>query len=254
MFYPASSVLFLSLTLSTVLCQQQPTATVIPSSCFNSQADFSASFNDLYPWGTDHNGAARMNTSYISISDDTLTLTAQPVSGQPPAYSGGQTIAINYFSGTVNAKDNFTVAPGGGYDFTGDFQAPVARGTWPAFWLTGVDNWPPEIDMAEWKGSGDISFNTFNTSSQVVALNVDYPDPGSFHTIKGEVRDENGEDVSINFYLDGSLVTTQYGKGFVGQPMYLIIDLQMEGSSGSPGPTTNTTYSVRNLEVLSYNP
>ena len=217
------SGLIFTTTLSTVLGQQQPTATVIPKSCFNSQADFNASFIDLYPWGTDHNGAARMNTSYISISNETLTLTAQRVSGQPPAYSGGQTIAINYLSGTVSAKDNFTVTAGGGYDFTGDFQAPVTKGTWPAFWLTGIDSWPPEIDLAEWKGTGNISFNTFNTSSQVAALNVDYPDPGSFHTVKGEVRDENGEDVSVKFYLDGSLVTTQYGLGFVGQPMYLSV-------------------------------
>jgi len=28
-----------------------------------------------------------------------------------------------------------------------------------------------------------------------------------------------------------------------------IIDLQMEGSSGSPGPTSNTTYLIRNLSV-----
>jgi beta-glucanase (GH16 family) len=211
----------LPLAFSTVLCQKQPTSTVIPTSCFNSQAAFSASFNDLYPWGTDHNGAARMNAAYIKVSNSVLTLTAQPVSGQPPASSGGKTIAINYLSGTVYAKDHFTVAAGGGYDFIGDFQAPVAKGTWPAFWLTAVNGWPPEIDLAEWKGSGLISFNTFNTSSQVASLNVNYPTPGSFHTIKAEVRDENGKDVSIQYYLNGALVTTQYGKGFVGAPMYL---------------------------------
>lgn len=211
----------LSLAFSRVLCQKTPTSTVIPTSCFNSQAAFSASFNNLYPWGTDHNGAARMNASQINVSNGVLTLTAQPVSGQPPAHSGGQTIAINYLSGTVYAKDHFTVAAGGGYDFIGDFQAPVAKGTWPAFWLTAVNSWPPEIDLAEWKGSGLISFNTFNTSSQVASLNVNYPTPGSFHTIKAEVRDENGKDVSIKYYLNGALVTTQYGKGFVGAPMYL---------------------------------
>ena len=211
----------LSLAFSTVLCQKKPTSTVIPTSCFNSQAAFSASFNDLYPWGTDHNGAARMNAAYIKVSNGVLTLTAKPVSGQPPAHSGGQTIAIHYLSGTVSAKDHFTVAAGGGYDFIGDFQAPVARGTWPAFWLTAVNSWPPEIDLAEWKGSGLISFNTFNTSSQVASMNVNYPTPGSFHTIKAEVRDENGKDVSVKYYLNGALVTTQYGKGFVGAPMYL---------------------------------
>lgn len=78
--------------------------------------------------------------------------------------------------------------------------------------------------MAEWKGDGKISFNTFNTSSQVAALDVNYPDPDSFHTIKCETRDINGRDVSAKFYLDGELVTTQVGKDFLGKPMYLYVE------------------------------
>ncbi|KAF2091939.1 glycoside hydrolase family 16 protein [Saccharata proteae CBS 121410] len=232
------------------------TSTVIPNSCFDSYTTLETYFSYLYPWGSDHNGAARMvgNSSdhdYITIKTaGTLTLTAEPVTGQP-ATSGG--VAIDYLSGTVYAKDHFTVQVGGGYDFTAEFLAPVEKGTWPAFWLTAVEGWPPEADMAEWKGTGDISFNTFNTSSEVTSLDVDYPDPDEFHAVKAELRDEDGENVSISYYLDGELVTTQYGKGFVGAAMYLIIDLQMEGSSGSPGPTTKTTYSIRNLEVISYN-
>jgi hypothetical protein len=31
--------------------------------------------------------------------------------------------------------------------------------------------------------------------------------------------------------------------------MWLIINLQMEGSSGSPGPTANTYYKARNIYV-----
>ncbi len=75
--------------------------------------------------------------------------------------------------------------------------------------------------MAEWKGSGKISFNTFNTSSKVAADDVPYPNPDEFHSIKCETRDVNGHDVSAKFYLDGKLVTTQVGKDFFGKPMYL---------------------------------
>jgi hypothetical protein len=75
--------------------------------------------------------------------------------------------------------------------------------------------------MAEWKGSGKISFNTFNTSSQVRARDVDYPRPDEFHKIRCEVRDKNGRDVSVKFFMDDRLIETQFGKGFVGQPMYL---------------------------------
>ncbi|KAH7014706.1 concanavalin A-like lectin/glucanase domain-containing protein [Macrophomina phaseolina] len=237
--------------------KRQSGTTLIPSTCFDDYASLEEYFNYLYPWGSDHNGSARMvgnstDHDYIAINPaGQLTITAQPVSGQP-ATSGGT--AINYLSGAVHAKQHFTVEKGGGLDFTGSFLAPTDKGTWPAFWLTATEGWPPEIDMAEWKGSGKISFNTFNTSSEVSAKDVDYPSPTEFHDIKAELRDENGSDVSIKFYMDGSLVTTQVGKGYTGAGFWLIINLQMEGSSGSPGPTTNTTYAVKNLEVTSYNP
>lgn len=75
--------------------------------------------------------------------------------------------------------------------------------------------------MAEWKGSGKISFNTFNTSSKVESKNVDYPSSGDFQSIRTELRDLNGRDVQVKFYMDGDLVTTQMGKDFTGVPMYL---------------------------------
>lgn len=198
-----------------------PTRTMIPKNCFDSQANFDTDWNYLYPWGSDHNGGARMDKAHVQLSGGVLTLTARPASGQSPASSGGKSIPIHYLSGTVHAKESFSVAPTGGYDFIADFRATTTKGTWPAFWLTAVKGWPPEIDLAEWKGSGKISFNTFNTSSIVAAKDVTYPSPGNFHTIKSELRDLNGKDVQIKFYMDGNLVTTQVGKGFVGQAMYL---------------------------------
>jgi beta-glucanase (GH16 family) len=194
---------------------------MIPSTSFNSASDFSTDWNYLYPWGSDHNGAARMKQSQATLSNGVLTLTARRVNGEKPASHGGQQIAIRYLSGAVHAKEHFNVSPGGGYDFAGEFRATTARGTWPAFWLTAVEGWPPEVDMAEWKGSGKISFNTFNTSSQVRARDVAYPSPGEFHKILCEVRDVNGKDVSVRFSMDGQVVETQYGRGFVGKAMYL---------------------------------
>lgn len=195
--------------------------TMIPTTVFDSQTDFDTDFEYLYPWGTDHNGAARMNSTQVTITNSTLTLTATPVTGQPSTTQGGKTIAINYLSGAVHAKETFTVEATGGYDFTGEFLAPTTKGTWPAFWLTAVSGWPPEIDLAEWKGDGDVSFNTFNTSSVVAAKDVEYANPDDFHTIKAEVRDLNGADVQTSFYLDGTLVTTQVGKDYVGKAQYL---------------------------------
>ena len=211
---------------------KRATTTVIPTSCFDSTSSFQSYFNYAYPWGNTHNGAAIMVNSNAVISPaGTLRLKAD--------YTGTQSNAnIRYNSGTVYAKQTFTVKKGGGYDFSATFVAPTAKGTWPAFWLTSTGTWPPEIDIAEWKGTGKISFNTFNTSSEVRALDVNYPNPTQKHTVRAELRDANGADVSIKFFLDGKEVTTQYGRGYVGKGLWLIIDLQMEGSSGSPGPTT----------------
>ncbi|RYP20861.1 hypothetical protein DL765_002595 [Monosporascus sp. GIB2] len=224
--------------------------TMIPPSSFNSQSDFDADWAYNYPWGTDHNGGARMDRRQVQFSNGMLTLTARKVSGQPDAVHGGKNIKINYLSGAIHAREHFNVSRGGGYDFTGEFKATTTRGTWPAFWLTAVNSWPPEIDMAEWKGSGKISFNTFNTSSVLSWKDVAYPNPDRFHSIKCEVRDINQRDVSVKFYMDGTLIDTQVGGNFFGKPMYLIINLQMEGSSGAPGPSSDTVYQMNGRNAL----
>ena len=225
----------------------------IPSTSFDSQSTFDTYWAYNYPWGTDHNGAARMASSQVSVGGGQVTLTAAPTSGQAPTSDG---LAIHYLSGTIYAKEYFTIAANGGYDFTGDFLASTAKGTWPAFWLTGANSWPPEIDLAEWKGSGKISFNSLGINNQWITKDVAY-DSGSWHTLKMEVRDLNGVDVETKFYMDGALQATQTGNAMVGKPFWLyeffcgvpyvaianssvrVMDYQMEGSSGSPGPTSS---------------
>ena len=76
--------------------------------------------------------------------------------------------------------------------------------------------------MAEWKGSGKISFNTFNTSSELQWKDVTYSNPGNWHDIKCQVRDRgNGKDAQVKYWMDGTEVTTHYGKDYVGKPLYL---------------------------------
>jgi len=222
----------------------------IPSTSFDSTSTFSTYWAYNYPWGTDHNGAARMDSSKVSVSGGQVTLVADPVSGQPATSDG---IAIHYLSGTIYAKEYFTVGSSGGYDFTGSFLATTTKGTWPAFWLTGVNSWPPEIDLAEWKGSGKVSFNSLGIDNKWITKDVTYGSPGNWHDFKMEVRDLNGVDVQTKFYLDGVLQSTQTGNQMVGKPFWLIMDLQMEGSSGSPGPTSRTTFALKGFSCYSYN-
>ncbi|OKL55436.1 hypothetical protein UA08_09302 [Talaromyces atroroseus] len=238
---------FLALLPSLALAHPHPDSalekrsqTLIPTSCFDSTSALTTFFEYHYPWGQTHNGAAIMWSGHSQIlSPGTLTLWSTYTGSSPYSYD----------SGTVYAKQQFTVAQGSGLTFSADFIAPVAKGTWPAFWLTGANSWPPEVDIAEWKGNGMINFNTFNTSSAVQVTQIPYNNPGSFHTIRAVLEDENGSDVSIKFYMDGQQTAHQYAHGLVGQPLWLIIDLQMEGSSGSPGPKSKTNYEIKNLQV-----
>ncbi|EME79594.1 glycoside hydrolase family 16 protein [Pseudocercospora fijiensis CIRAD86] len=216
---------------------------LIPSDCFSSDQALYKYFSPNYPWGDHHNGAALMSQAQVSAAKGFLSLRSD--------YTGAANWSYN--SGTVYANQHFTVPTGGGLDFEASYQANTEPGCWPAFWLTAVNGWPPEIDLAEWKGSGKVSFNTFNTSSHVASLDVPYPNPGSWHSIRNELRAEaDGSTLAISFYLDGRLITKQYGANMVNAPFWLIIDYQMLGSSGKTGPHETTYFNVRGLTVASY--
>jgi len=129
--------------------------TLIPDTCFSSTSAFESYFNYNYPWGDTHNGAALMSKAQVSIIHNAYLELKSDYTGPQSGNS-----KLKYNSGTVYAKQKFTVQKGGGLDFKANFVAPVAKGTWPAFWLNGANSWPPEIDLAEWKGTGKISFNT----------------------------------------------------------------------------------------------
>ncbi|WP_204048867.1 hypothetical protein [Microbispora siamensis] len=55
--------------------------------------------------------------------------------------------------------------------------------------------------------------------------------------------------MDIHYYIDGQWKAVHHARGFVGKPMWLIINLQMEDSSGSPGPSVSTYYRARNVYV-----
>jgi hypothetical protein len=55
-------------------------------------------------------------------------------------------------------------------------------------------------------------------------------------------------DVIIHYYID-NVWKGQHTANFVGKPMYIIINMQMEGSSGSSGPTADTYLNVKNVYV-----
>jgi len=77
---------------------------------------------------------------------------------------------------------------------------------------------------------------------------VSVSSPGSWHTYRIWIAKVNATEVDIHYYLDGTWKGVHRGN-FVGKPMWIIVNLQMEGSSGSPGPNSDTTYRARNIYV-----
>jgi hypothetical protein len=235
---------------NSALKQQTPTGvqtelswvTLLPTSSFSA---YSTYWNNLYPWGSDHNGSARMRTQNIATSGGVLTMTAYPgtASDKP---------GIHYFSGTCYAKQQVTVsASWPKWRVSGEFQCPSVRGTWPAFWLNGANQWPPESDIMEFKGSTTNWTNTYkNENGQWSSVGTTISGPANWHTYTAYLtRIGTTNNVSIEYWTDGVKVSTQTGQNFVNEPLNLIIDLQMEGSSGTPGPSGNTVMSARNVTI-----
>ncbi|MFC3895745.1 family 16 glycosylhydrolase [Lentzea rhizosphaerae] len=225
------------------------------SGTFANYNTLEAAWNYRYPWGSDHNGTARM---YGSPSDHNhvylegggvLVVKATRITWDEGNSSADPHLPIRYHSGAIHAKQHVLVNDQfPSWEVKGEFQAPSARGTWPAFWLTGATSWPPESDILEFKGDSRNWFNTYrNASGGWSNTVVNVSNPGGWHGYRAWITKVSATDVDIHYYLDGNWVGQHRGAGFVGKPMWLIINLQMEGSSGSPGPSSDTYYRARNV-------
>lgn len=264
-------ILAISLALLLVQCKKtihEPTTTApdrtptpeafetVIDNTFTDYTTFEQYWNYLYPWGSDHNGTARMygsstdhNHIYLDASGGVLHIKAAHINWNEGNSSSSPYLPIHYHSGAINAKfqvlvnDQFP-----NYEIRGEFQAPSVKGSWPAFWLTAVNSWPPESDIMEFKGNSNVWQNTFRTSSDVSSIVTPVSSPGNWHEYRIWMTKSTATDVTIHYYIDG-VWKGQHTGNFVGKPMYIIINMQMEGSSGSPGPTADTYLNVRNVYV-----
>ncbi|HJT74536.1 MAG TPA: hypothetical protein VJ720_10965 [Chitinophaga sp.] len=228
--------------------------TVIDGSTFADYTAFEAAWNYLYPWGSDHNGTARMYGSstdhnHIYLSNNVLTIKATKITWNEGNSSADPYLPIRYHSGAINAKTHVLVNDQfPNWEVKCDFQVPTVTGSWPAFWLTGVNSWPPESDIMEFKGNATNWQNTFRTSSDVSSTLTTVSSPGSWHTYRAWITKVSATNVDIHYYIDG-VWKAVHNANFVGKPLYIIINMQMEGSSGSPGPTADTYLNARNIYV-----
>ena len=213
---------------------------------------FEKYWNYLYPWNSDHNGSARMygsstDHSQIYLKDRQIILKATRINKSEGNSIKYPNLKINYHSGAIHAKHKILINDQyPDYEIKGEFKAPIAPGTWPAFWLTGADTWPPEIDILEFKGSNINWFNTFRTKSDIETCKTTL-DSG-WHRYRIWMTKVSKTDVEIYFSIDEKHKAKHRGN-FVGKPFHLIMNLQMEGGSPGTPPTKDTFFYGRSIYV-----
>jgi galactan endo-beta-1,3-galactanase len=225
--------------------------TVIGTGTFANQSAFEAAWNYYYPWGRDHNGSARMYgyPSHVNPSGGVLTISSSKITWNEGNSSADPYLPIKYHSGACHAKKQILVNDQyPNYEIKGEFQVPTVKGTWPAFWLSGAWSWPPESDIMEFKGNSTNWQNTFRAWNDVSTTTSYVSGAGNWHQYRVWISKANSSDVNIHYYIDGSW-KGMHTANFVGKPMWLIINMQMEGSSGSPGPSYTTTLKAKNVYV-----
>ena len=227
--------------------------TLLDGNSLTDYTSFEAMWNYNYPWGTDHNGSARMvgsttNHNQLSVSGGVLTIKATRLASSPgnSTANGFTNVAIWYNSGACYAKQQVLINDQfPSYTISGDFAVPTVKGTWPAFWITGVNSWPPESDIMEFKGSTTNWQNTYDGGWENKLTAVS--NAGAYHNYKCWYNKISATDVECHYYIDNVWMARHVMSNSVNKPMWLIVNMQMEGDSGSPGPSGNTLYTGKNI-------
>ncbi len=190
-----------------------------------------------------------MDQTNVTIMDGVVTLTSSPVDSDEGNSGASPHLKIRYRSGTFYLKEKITICPAYPvWDFSGQFKVPTETGTWPAFWITGAKTWPPESDFMEFKGTAECHQNTYDGRWQAKITPVPHADT-VWHTYRTIATLENSTNVGFQYFIDGVLESEQTADTFVSSPCWLIIDYQMEGDSGSPGPNQVTRFAMTNIVV-----
>ena len=153
--------------------------------------------------------------------------------------TGKLALMIPYSVGVVNTfhSQNFTY----GY-FAVRSKNPSGPATWPAWWLTGKNNWPPEIDIFEMYGK--VTGKSVNTQTMTVhtgkvethtkqmmmkKIRVSEDTDSSFHIYSCLWTPEK-----IDFYTDGikvkSIRFNRWMAQFLKEPMYLVLNNALENT------------------------
>jgi len=199
--------------------------------------------NGTLPWGshTDH-GSEYYQTWNAEFGNGYLTL-----------HSIYNTGGHRYESGTAWGK---VTVPSSGYSYVTvdvDMYVPVAgtKGCWPAWWLDSAWNWPPEIDIAEFKGNGNVWQNAIGSSGgwSVVQTGIN---ASQWHHYGLALGPASGGKRTYQLFFDGSIKNQGSIPDVQGVPFWVIANYAMEGDSGTPGPTYNTYVQYHNYVLATH--
>lgn len=121
----------------------------------------------------------------------------------------GDSVRIDYSIGLIDLYPWVSKSNGLTTDFMVECRAKMPDGNreWPAFWLTGYEQWPPEIDVFEyWNDStgqftSNFHFNQRDRHRQALQKHrMTIPLKDDFHTYGLKIMDDQME-----FYFDGFL-------------------------------------------------
>ena len=212
------------------------------SASFKSEKTFLKQFRYNYPIGTffgndglTHNGSAKMDVRNVHIKDNKLCIGAIPINTSEKSCHN---IPIKYQSGAIHMKETIRVSlKKPRWVITAKLCIdPATKGVWPALWLSGIKEWPPEINIFEVK-NGTVWQNTMqggdcndpNRRDDSAITNVQ--NLGCVHTYTCEMEfaqngEENG-DIITRMFIDDGYVATHIARGHANKDMHLILNLQM---------------------------
>jgi beta-glucanase (GH16 family) len=147
--------------------------------------------------------------------------------------SSDSSITIPYGTGLINTANSRNFQYG---FFAIRSKNPSGPATWPAFWLTGKNNWPPEIDIFEMYGkrSGKsvhrqtmtLHFGKIETRTKTLLMKAVKLPPDTdtaFHIYACLWTPEK-----VVFYTDGvavrSIRMNKWMRQFYQEPMYLVVN------------------------------
>jgi hypothetical protein len=167
------------------------------------------------------------------------TSQVQQILNASGADTGKLAVMIPYSVGLVNTfhSQNFTY----GY-FAVRSKNPTGPATWPAWWLTGKNNWPPEIDIFEMYGKS--TGNSVNT--QTMTVHTGKVETHTKQMMMKKIRVSEDTDTAfhiyaclwtpekIDFYTDGikvkSIRLNHWMAQFLKEPMYLVLNNAIENT------------------------